>query len=226
MNEKSWTGKKKLSACCRSAEFWEKASFAIIGDSITELGVYQRLLNEKMRFAELYVDGVSGSTVSWAGYRPFVFRTRDIPESTDFVFLLGGTNDFHIDLPLGEKESSDPMTFRGAVAKICDDIGERLPKATVIFATPLQRTLLAVCNHPDETNLLGLKFDAYANAITEVCDEKGAVVMDLFRCGEITKEKCDRYLADGVHPNEEGFAVLADDIAAFLTDMGCMLPEK
>lgn len=225
-NPSPWTTGAQLPSKCRDEEYWKSVNFAIMGDSITELDNYQHKINDALHFADMYVDGKSGTMISGTGKGSFSNkkRTSAVPKNSDVIFVFGGTNDYHYDKKLGEKTDDTVSTFYGALNVLIDALKGRCPNALIIFATPLQRTLMPISGNIE--NNLGFVLEDYVRAIIEVCDEKGIVVMDLYDNSAITAECADRYTFDGLHPNEEGFAVLADEIVAFLTDTGCMFPAE
>lgn len=219
--ESTWTTGAQLPAEFRDIDYWKNVNFAILGDSITELNNYQHKVNAALKFKSMYVDGKSGTTISGATGTRYFQRMGSIPTDSDVIFVFGGTNDYHYDLPLGQFGDSKATTFYGTLERMCERFAAKYPDAVVIFATPLQRQMPAGNNSPDGLNSLGLALEDYVNAIIEVCNENNVVVMDLYHNSAINQETCAQYTFDLLHPNEEGFKVLADEIVAFLTDTGC-----
>lgn len=219
--QSTWTTGAKLPAEFRDLDYWKNVKFAILGDSITELNNYQHKVNAALKFKSMYVDGKSGTTISGSSGTRYYIRMNNIPTDSDVIFVFGGTNDYHYDVPLGQPGDTKATTFYGTIKKMCDRFAAKYPDSVVIFATPLQRKMPAGNNSADGLNSLGFSLEDYVNAIIEVCNQNNFVVMDLYHNSAINQETCEQYTFDLLHPNEEGFKVLADEIVAFLTDTGC-----
>ena len=99
---------------------------------------------------------------------------------------------------------------------LCEILTEQHPDAVIVFATPLQRTNPAD-QGVDGKNRQGLKLSAYADAIIHVCAEFEIPVLDFYNTSAITEETSQQYLFDGLHPNTDGFIVMAKEIAAYLS---------
>ena len=108
---------------------------AFLGDSITagvgasELCYSYPRVFEKLANCEVFVDGISA--------------TRIAPQKdADIIVVFGGTNDFgHGNAPFGEFADRETDTFCGSMHTLCQTLMQTHPKATVIFMTPLHRTM-------------------------------------------------------------------------------------
>ena len=110
-------------------------------------------------------------------------------------------------------------TFYGGYHLLIEKLYQRYPNAQIIIMTPLHRM------SEDETdyNELGVRrvgsLADYADAIKEVAGYYGIPVWDAFRCSgmqprlEALREK---YMPDGLHPNDEGHALLAQRLLTVL----------
>ena len=49
-----------------------------------------------------------------------------------------------------------------------------------------------------------------------VCADFQIPVLDFYNTSAITEKTADQYLFDGLHPNQDGFQVIARELAAFL----------
>ena len=87
--------------------------------------------------------GIGGSTMSdfVTTKKPMVERILDMDkDNADIVLLEGGRNDLNNGVPLGEMDSRDTKTFRGAVNFMLDYLLETYPKALIILITPWKYT--------------------------------------------------------------------------------------
>lgn len=152
--------------------------------------------------------------------RDFVSRGREMDDDADIVVVFGGTNDFgQGDAPLGTMVDRTQDTFYGALHTLFTMLIEKYPAATIVMMTPLHRCC--------EDNLRGdgckalnvAPLKTYVEIIREVAEYYAVPVLDLFATGgmqpkvPIIKE---RYMPDGLHPNDAGHAILAKKLAAFL----------
>lgn len=195
--------------------FWEGKRVAFLGDSITEMNGYQELLRRHLNTSRDFTHAVSGTQLTGRN-QSFMQRAADITEQVDLIFVFGGTNDFHVGAPLGVPDNpATTVTFCGAVRKVCEILTAQHPDALIVFATPLQRT-----NPPGtgvhDKNQLGLSLEDYAQAIIDVCAQLGIPVLDFYHTSAITEETAEQYLFDGLHPNQDGFKVIAAEIAQYL----------
>ena len=196
-----------------------EATISILGDSITAFNVYQPQLQELVKAKAINTYGVPGSTMSGAAENSFLARVQQIEPASDLVFVFGGVNDFYFSVPLGQVSDSPSCdTFYAGVRLLIWLIRERCPQAALVFATPLQCTVEAENGH-DGKNLHGHSLKQYAQAILEVCQSEHVPVIDLHGCSKLTAANASEYLSDGVHPNEQGMAVLAQDIARGLDEL-------
>lgn len=193
--------------------FWKGKKLAFLGDSITELDGYQRRVAGKLGASDLYVHAVSGTQISGTS-SSFTQRCEEIPSDADLIFVFGGTNDFHVGVPLGlPSDESCTETFCGAVKLLCEKLETSHPDALIVFATPLQRTCFPGTG--EELNSQGVKCSAYRDAIVNVCSGFNIPVLDFYYTSKITEETSKEYLFDGLHPNADGFRVISDEIIKY-----------
>lgn len=207
--------------------FWEGKTLSFLGDSITAFENYQYKVQQLLRAGDVNSYGLAGSTISGPSEWSFVGRAPAVATDSDLVFVFGGTNDYHYNMQIGtfsdaaEWNSEEDHgtkareTFYGALGFLCRVLKKQCPRAQIVFATPLQRIMEAESGE-NGINQLGYRLEDYCRAIREVCGAYGIAVADLNRNSRITEETAAQYLYDGLHPNEEGFVILAGDIAAEL----------
>lgn len=205
----------------------------ILGDSITEgVGVstlahcYINLIADRCgAICRNY--GISGSRIAIQKEpssnpkfdRYFASRVDGMDEDADIVIIFGGTNDFgHGDAPLGSAEDRAPDTFYGALHHLYSRILERYPDKLVVVATPLHRWNENDPCGDQKPYAVGTLRD-YVQIIREVAEFYSLPVLDLFSssgiqpCLSVHREK---YVPDGLHPNDMGHEILANKFIKFL----------
>lgn len=199
-----------------------------LGDSITEgccaaspeLG-YVNVLKELCGFAEAYNHGIGGTRIARqrepseeAKYDlDFCQRMNRLEPDADLIIVFGGTNDHgHGDAPFGEASDRTPDTFIGACHYLWKGLLERYPKSKIIVLTPLHRV--------QEDNLKnGKKLHDYVGVIRETALSYGLPVLDLFERSKIQAHIpaiAQELTTDGLHPNDIGHRILAEEIKAYL----------
>lgn len=206
---------------------------AFLGDSITEgAGVAQKeniYWNRlaQMSGAECYGYGIGGTRIAKqrnpspnAIYeRYFVSRVDEMIPDADIVVVFGGTNDFgHGDAPIGHMEDRTADTFYGGLHELYRTLFEKYPEAQLVVMTPTHRS--SENSLLNDWNLRTLApLSRYVEIIREVAEYYAIPVLDLFKVSGIQpaipvlKEK---YMPDGLHPNDAGHAKLAEKLYGFL----------
>ena len=206
-----------------------------LGDSITE-GVGASCVENRYTdvFAQLYGVKVNNYGLSGSRFacqrvmtdepheRHFCMRMAEMDENADAVVVFGGTNDFgHGDAPIGSFEDRDPSTFYGACHYLMSGLSERYCGKPVVILTPLHRSA-EDCPQGDGTDR---KLDVravlkdYRAIIMEVAAYYALPVLDLYATSGMqpSLDVCrQRLMPDGLHPSDEGHALLARRIGAFL----------
>lgn len=194
-------------------------SISFLGDSITAFNIYQYQVQDLINAKTIYNYGVPGSTISGSDEISFINRASQVTPDSDIVFVFGGTNDFHYNRPLGQmSDAVSAETFYAGVKLLIQSLQKQCPKSAIIFATPLQRTMEAENGH-DGINALGYELKQYVEALLQVCQNNSIPVIDLFHNSRITVANACDYLSDGLHPNDTGLTILAEDIAQGLSDL-------
>lgn len=150
----------------------------------------------------------------------FVGRFAEMDPDADVIVVFGGTNDFgHGDAPMGVMEDRTPDTFYGALHTLYAGLIGRYPAARIVVLTPLHRleedNPRGTCGKPEP---VGRLID-YVRAIRQVAEYYSLPVLDLFAGSGLQPNVPvirERYIPDGLHPNDEGHRILADLIAAYL----------
>lgn len=209
-----------------------------LGDSITEgIGtsseenIYYNVIKKKYGLVEATGYGVSGTRFaiqsvpseneSYDQY--FSLRADEMQNTADIIVVFGGTNDYgHGDAPLGEFSDETPYTFYGACHELFRKLIIKYPESIIVVVTPLHRV--------GEMNVRGeggkqtdvAPLSVYVDIIKEVARYYSLPVCDLYANSgmqpnlSVIKEK---YVPDGLHPNDKGNEVIADRLGEFLKNL-------
>ena len=207
-----------------------------LGDSITE-GVGASCIENRYTdvFARLYgvkVNnyGISGSRIARQRIntgerheRDFCMRMEEMDESADAVVVFGGTNDFgHGDAPIGTFADRTPETFYGACHYLMSGLMERYCGKPILFLSPLHR-LKEDDPEGDGTHRkleVRAALKEYRSILMEVAEYYAIPVLDLWStsgmqpCHPVSRE---RLMPDGLHPSDEGHAILARRVGEALS---------
>lgn len=144
----------------------------------------------------------------------FPSRVAEMDPDADLIVVFGGTNDFgHGDAPFGDFSDHTVWTFCGALHTLYTALLEKYPEATIMVMTPLHRSTEAI------PNMHGKVLEDYVDAIRKAAEYYSLPVLDLYAtygvqpAVPVMKEK---YMPDGLHPNDAGQMILANKIAKFI----------
>ena len=205
-----------------------------LGDSITEgVGVsenskrYFELIKMKYELREANGYGISGTRLAKqripsdeASFDKYFASRIDEMKDADAVVVFGGTNDFgHGDAPIGTFSDRTPDTFYGACHDLYIKLIEKYPGKPIVIMTPLHRT------EEDEVRVkhgVSVTLKTYIDIIREVAEYYSLPVCDMYKKSglqprvDIIKE---RYIPDGLHPNDAGHEIMAARLGAFLENL-------
>ena len=201
-----------------------------LGDSITEGCCatspekgYVEVLKRICGLAEARNYGIGGTRIARQQVpshepkydRYFESRIGEMDPDADIVIVFGGTNDHgHGDAPLGTDHDRTSDTFCGACHVLYARLLERFPHARIVILTPLHRASEA---EPKPGS--GAVLKDYVDIIRCTAAQYGFPVLDLFETSAIRAhipEIAEKLTTDGLHPNDAGHELLAEEIAAFL----------
>ena len=214
-----------------------------LGDSITEgcgvqdiaLNRYDNIIKREYNLKEVYNYGIGGSRIAHqrkASACPredlcFCGRAYNINPEADLIVVYGGINDhLHGDAPVGQIGDTTPETFCGGVDYLMRLLLERHPNAKVAFLTPAKYAWGAGdYRYPSEdprkdNNAQPVRF--YCDVIIETAKKYGIPVLDMYNelpIDPLDEEANKKYMADGLHFNDEGHKILAEKIAKFLLSL-------
>lgn len=201
-----------------------------LGDSITQGSCasvqekcYVEILGRSCGLAAARNYGIGGTRIArqrvpsekekWD--RDFCSRVAEMDRDADLVLVFGGTNDHgHGDAPLGTDADRTVDTFHGACHVLYQMLLVRFPQSRIVVLTPLHRTEDTV---PKADS--GAILEDYVEIIRKTAAQYNLPILDLFKTSAIRAdipEIAARYTTDGLHPNDEGHALLAQEIETYL----------
>lgn len=144
----------------------------------------------------------------------FPSRVGEMEPEADVVIVFGGTNDYgHGDAGFGEFSDRTADTFCGALHVLYRGLLERYPASVIGVITPLHRM------GEDEPNMHGHTLQDYVDMIRCTAAYYSLPVLDLYACYGVQPDvpvMKERYMPDGLHPNDAGHVLLAGKIAGFI----------
>ena len=154
--------------------------------------------------------------------KDFCSRVSTMQNGADAVVVFGGTNDYgHGDAPIGSMNDRTPDTFYGALHTLYSSLIEKYIGAPIIVITPLHRTNENVPRCGFGKGIEGtLSF--FVKIIREVAEYYSLPVLDLYATSGLQPEVPiikEKYMPDGLHPNDAGHIILADKIGKFLENL-------
>lgn len=213
-----------------------------LGDSITEgccvvdlKNRFDNRLKEMCELKEVYNYGIGGSRFAHQ-IKPsacprfdlcFCGRCHNLNPNADIIVVFGGVNDYlHGDAPFGKEGDNTPATFIGGTEYLMNTIPALYPNAKLVFITPAKNYFggkayfetSAETKNPDARVL-----KEYVDVILAKAKEHNIPVLNLFdNLGfdpYYDKEEFHKYLADGLHFNDDGHLILANKIKDFLESL-------
>ncbi|MFL2118548.1 SGNH/GDSL hydrolase family protein [Marinilactibacillus psychrotolerans] len=147
-------------------------------------------------------------------------------EEVDFISIFLGTNDYMGtiyggNVPLGNESDTTRETFYGGINVAVDTLKENFPDVEIVFVTPTWRTnneQLGGGSAEENANSSGYYLVDYVDALINRGDHYNIPTLDLYRESDINEETESKYLADDVHPNDEGFEHLGNLIGDFMIE--------
>ena len=202
---------------------------ACLGDSITQAAnlenmedyqqySYPTKLAEILGAKEVVNLGIGGSSIGRYWQDAYVERYREIPEDTDLILVMGGTNDgfcLHRE-NVGNFEERAPRTLIGDLDELMRGLKENYPDAEVVFITPLPNVLHDILRK-ERPELMSQR--VIVDSMIVLAKEYEFDVIDLYDSNLLDSHDAaviSNYMPDGVHCNPDGYQILAEHIAADL----------
>lgn len=220
----------------------EGLTINFLGDSITqgvgascEENVYHAVLKREAKLKEVRNYGISGTRFAfqkgdlsnwpedeYVDSNSFCARFDQMDDDADVVVVFGGTNDFgHGAAPLGGFSDRTPDTFYGACHYLFSGLIKKYLGKPIVIMTPLHRTNETLNSGTSKKEGVGT-LKEYVNIIREVAEYYSLPVLDLFATSGMQPaipEVMNKYIPDGVHPSDEGYAVIAQKLKNFLENL-------
>lgn len=200
-----------------------------LGDSITAASnldtienyqsmSYPSQLGEILGAEEVVNLGIGGSSIGRYWENAFVDRYREIPEDTDVILVMGGTNDGFCasEKELGSLEKREKDTFTGDLDELLFGLQKDYPDAQIVLITPLPNVLHDLLRKSRDYLL---PQSAFVRVMKQLGEEHGIPVIDLYNSNFLDTHDAaviHALMPDGVHGNETGYRMLAQHIAAQL----------
>lgn len=200
----------------------EEKNILFIGDSITWLDGHtvneeSKNVGEIIGFQDIFRNneynvssyGVSGSTYRIKNdqsqrehgslYTDVVEDKKVDVSNKRVIVLFAGTNDIEVGPNYGDINSTSTDTTLGALNLMLDYIHNENKEAKIYVVSPIYSSLE---NRPVE------QLQDLTNKMRDVSKKHDATYIDLYDNGKINKETSEKYLYDGLHPNNEGMKVI------------------
>ncbi len=208
-------------------DYFADKKITLLGDSIT-VGVgstqtdgvfngYAKQLGEILG-AEIENKGSNGTTMATnTGGVSRLNDLRNYTGTTDYFIVALGTNDYYFaksnDVKLGTLGSTDSDTIYGAVYTYASILKEKFKgtNTKIYFMTPVYRS-----DTLNSTSYNGYTLRDICTAIIETCEMFDIPVLDNYYLSGIWSDTYSNDMADGVHPNDNGHAKIANSLANFL----------
>lgn len=200
-----------------------------LGDSITAASnldtienyqsmSYPSQLGEILGAEEVVNLGIGGSSIGRYWENAFVDRYQEIPEDTDVILVMGGTNDGFCasEKELGNLEKREKDTFTGDLDELLFGLQKDYPDAQIVLITPLPNVLHDLLRKSRDYLL---PQSAFVRVMKQLGEEHGIPVIDLYNSNFLDTHDAaviHALMPDGVHGNETGYRMLAQHIAAQL----------
>ena len=227
---------------------WAGKKMVVIGDSITagshhgESPIWYQALASEIGITNVVASGQSGSAISTTSYYgtdygPMVVRYENLPADGDLYIVFGGTNDYTLSTPLGTMNDVTDVSFYGALDVMINGLKKKVPDATVVFLTPINRygygqtrvgkiKLITPYTKNDEGHDL---YD-YRKAIMDKCEQYSVPVIDVFLFPEFdfsqgqdgvstfnsSATNAHPWTNDGLHPNHLGHPALGKVLVPYI----------
>lgn len=202
---------------------------ACLGDSITQAAnlenmedyqqySYPTKLAEILGAKEVVNLGIGGSSIGRYWQDAYVERYMEIPEDTDLILVMGGTNDgfcLHKE-NVGNFEERAPRTLIGDLDELMRGLKENYPDAEVVFITPLPNVLHDILRK-ERPEVMSQR--VIVDSMMVLAKEYEFDVIDLYDSNLLDSHDAaviSNYMPDGVHCNPDGYQILAEHIAADL----------
>ncbi len=183
-------------------------TYTALGDSIT-WGSYQGkqmekpysvLVGEELGLLQVNNLGVGGASLSTGKpYATIVTQASSIPLETDIISVMGGTNDFGKNRPLGSITDTGTTSVYGGLKTIAQCIKNFHPNAFVFFMTALPLGDAKLEQYADSD----ITIEEINIATKKVAKMFDIPVLDTYALANFESEMNNTAISDGCHPTPE-----------------------
>ena len=205
-----------------------------IGDSITE-GVggnidvdgnkisYVNYVNENLDFETVLNHGKAGRTVTNYGDKELSMDASIdnlINIDADIVVILIGVNDYLFYSPekrFGALDNGSTAGYCGALQSFVEAVERNYPDKEYFFVTTYQLLSTDSSTYTDYNG--APTFNDYMQVQRTLADRYGYHIIDIYNTGFMSTQDAvttANLIPDGIHPNDAGYRMLGDHIAAEL----------
>lgn len=137
----------------------------------------------------------------------------------DLIFIMYATNDYKTtNLSLGSMSDTDVYrNFTATFKYIIESFSTNYPTCQIILAAPIIKLGDAPNESSDDVpGTSGSYLYEFADRIGELAKKYHFPFLDLYNKSGINKFNGLSYIADGTHPNQRGYNLIADKVIKFL----------
>ena len=201
------------------------STWYLIGDSISDTGLipqrkYMTVLGEAFSNVTITNLGKDGShfTNKTTGYQRFITQLQNHSTTApSLITIFGGVNDYIQNVSIGDSSSTDNTNFYGALKEFVSALNTKYPSSKKVFILPLNMRNGAFSTNANGTNSLGNTLANYRDAMISVLNSNNMTYIDLHDDSELQP---DLISSDGLHPNQDGHALLARKLCAAIMTEG------
>lgn len=208
----------------RIAAFGDSITLGTSSGQVTEEQTYRRVLERNLnttagRSVQVINAGVGGDTTELALGR---LESDVLRHDPDWCIVIFGVNDAGYYRPDTDSFADTPRvpadTYRSNLHKII----ERLQSAGInpVLVTPVPMGPKYWGTHLEQYRSHGLNYlvSEYADIMRQVGNEYHVPVVDVFQEFMSRPGATEEFLPDGIHPNAEGQAIIAQALATFFAE--------
>lgn len=190
----------------------EQKNICAFGDSITAQAKWYEPLKSYLGASNIYNRGIGGTCIGGSGANAMWqdVRINALEKDIDCLLIMGGTNDSAQGVTIGEisRDNLDTSTFVGAYNVLLSKVYckyyhlgtyEGITQTTEVKPIKIMLATPIYCNDPTYGNM-----DNIAEAVRGIANMWGIPVADQHAKSGINAVTAELYLADNVHPNDEG----------------------
>lgn len=140
--------------------------------------------------------------------------------SVKYIIIEQGANDYLVGMPIeDESDKYSVNSFAGALRTVLKNIKAGAPNAKLIILTPIYQKTFDDLPDCHSYSFGGGTLDEYVEKEIEIAEEYGVYVIDNFHEVDINISNYKNYLPGGLHPNEAGNELIANNIVKHLEEL-------